>query len=435
MAAKQLQRMSRFECPSGSLGLGRLLVRSRRSLGAALVLAWVMHGSVAALREWGAEQKAARPLTVQFIKREPRLSKPLEMKKRPVPKQRHVQRQMVSVKARLARDTHSSAPRPSQALGGLARPRTAPSRGAHFDEPVGEPQVLAGTIDGAREPANKVDMALEMVDIESLDTGRYQALVIQDPTDKRNVRGYFHIAQAYVPSVAEANRTRRYGVYYDSPLVYPHALQRLAEYVTKYTAIQCDISCTYPVGSAEIYETPYVMTCTQVGFEINESEAKILGSYLTRGGFLHANGPAIKNIPATWANRRMLEDALSTQDLDRGRDWDFERVPNDHPLYHCFFDFDGAPPGWDNYGVGRGYVPEVNDYIEGVTIAGRLIGIVDFKNYVVCWAWMNPSDWARRFGSSESPNGTRQYQFAVNLIVFVLTQEGSITKRVMDSVQ
>ena len=81
----------------------------------------------------------------------------------------------------------------------------------------------------------------------------------------------------------------------------------------------------------------------------------------------------------------------------------------------------------------NGWVPQVIEYIEGVTIGGRLLGIVDFKNYVGCWAWLNPIDGPKRFPGG-FPDGTKQAHFGVNLIVYVLTQEGSITKRVMDTV-
>ena len=37
-------------------------------------------------------------------------------------------------------------------------------------------------------------MSLELLDIETLDTGRYHAMVIQDPSDKRTIRGFIHIA-------------------------------------------------------------------------------------------------------------------------------------------------------------------------------------------------------------------------------------------------
>jgi len=50
---------------------------------------------------------------------------------------------------------------------------------------------------GSRQPKHVVNMSLEMMDVDALDTGRFQAMVIQDPTDKRNTKGFFHFYRAY----------------------------------------------------------------------------------------------------------------------------------------------------------------------------------------------------------------------------------------------
>ena len=51
---------------------------------------------------------------------------------------------------------------------------------------------MAQVIEGKRMPKHRVDMPLELLDIDALDTGQVHALVIQDPDDKRNIRGFFH---------------------------------------------------------------------------------------------------------------------------------------------------------------------------------------------------------------------------------------------------
>ena len=43
----------------------------------------------------------------------------------------------------------------------------------------------------------------------------------------------------------------------------------------------------------------------------------------------------------------MAQDAHAVESLRRGLDCDFEKTPNRHRLYHCFFDFDGPPPAAD----------------------------------------------------------------------------------------
>jgi len=117
--------------------------------------------------------------------------------------------------------------------------------------------------------------------------------------------------------------------------------------------------------------------------------------------------------------------ALATQGLTYRRDWDFERLPNSHPIHHCFFDFDGPPMAGDLwYGV-NDLASSPFDYLEGITIEGRLVGILSNKFYQD--AWGHQLLWADK-------DPTRPLQFGVNTIIFALTQEGSITHRVMNTV-
>ena len=52
--------------------------------------------------------KPTRPLTTQIVKRQPRLTKPLELKRLPRPKRRRLHREMVALKARRSRQQATS---------------------------------------------------------------------------------------------------------------------------------------------------------------------------------------------------------------------------------------------------------------------------------------------------------------------------------------
>ena len=81
-------RQTRFECPTAPVALSSLLKRTRRTLCAGLGFALVAHAALTQLGGITAEVKAAKPLTTRFVKRLPRLTKPLELKKRPRPRAR-----------------------------------------------------------------------------------------------------------------------------------------------------------------------------------------------------------------------------------------------------------------------------------------------------------------------------------------------------------
>ncbi len=432
--------IDRFRCPTSGLNLSRILKRELRPLWLFLSLATAIHLSLSQINLAEDAGSAVKPLTTKFIKREPRLIKPLELRKRPRPKQRPMRRKVVSVVAKANRPVAPVSSHPLKILDRLAKPSRELSRYASFGVPELESRMSSGEVIGSKEPEDRIDMSLEMVDVKALDMGRYHAMVIQDAGDRKKIKGFFHLGQAYVKSVADANKTRQWGIYYDSPLVFPTVLQRLTEQMNRYTSIRTDVTSIYTVDSSELLKTPWVLIANQANFVLNDQENKILGRYLTGGGFVFASD-VLHNI-RSWsaaALRKMFVDALASAGYKEGRDWLFEKIPGSHPIFHCFFDFDRAPPGFDNWAVVKGWQPTygVNyavDYIEGITIEGRLVGILDCKGYVGCWGWWNGIEGPSRFPGG-FPNGTRQYQFAVNLIVYALIQEGSITQQVMEYVE
>ena len=172
----------------------------------ALAATLIAHLSLTQIRGLQAEQRIAKPLTTQFVKRQPRLTKPLELKKRPQPKRRQIQRKMVAVKARMQAAQQAAGFQPTQVLGRLARPSAQIGRMAGLGSVEMEPQSVAGIIEGSKEVEQKIDMSLELLDIQALDTGQYHALVVQDPEDKSNVKGFCRLAVVY----SEAMSGRRY---------------------------------------------------------------------------------------------------------------------------------------------------------------------------------------------------------------------------------
>ena len=113
---------SRFVCASSVLEPRCLLNRTRPLAWLSLALAVGMHLCWAQIGAIETEQKVAKPLTTQFVKRAPRLSKPLELKKRPRPRRRHAQRTMVSVRARRPGEGVAGSVSAAPALSGLVRP-------------------------------------------------------------------------------------------------------------------------------------------------------------------------------------------------------------------------------------------------------------------------------------------------------------------------
>ena len=128
----------------------------------------------------------------------------------------------------------------------------------------------------------------------------------------------------------------------------------------------------------------------------------------------------------------MYKKSLATRGLHFGKHWAFQRLPSDHPLYHCYYDFHGPPMGYwwptvQSYTICR------TDPLQGAVHEGRLPGIITRRSYVAAWygkGWV-----VGGHDISQMPQQRRAQQFGINTIIFALTEEGSITRRLMGSVQ
>jgi len=418
----------RFECPSSDLRLGVALNKRRYVAWVSLFAAAALHAALTRFDVAPGLKTTAKPLTTQFVKRQPRLTKPLDLKKRPEPRRRRIERKMVAITARADRRATRHGLQTVQVMGSLARPGAAFYRTASFVSQRFEPHAVAAAIPQTKDMAQRMDMSLEMLDIQALDTGQYHAMVVQDPNDKRNIKGFFHLAAVYSANMnAELQMTRIKQIGVPNDAVW--AMPQIVAAINKYTSIKADMMGFYTLDSEELFKIPWSYIAGHRPFKISVSEAHNLGEYLLSGGFLMADDDwACRYRSGDVSLRGMFKDALGAVGKPHGKVWSFEPLPQDHPVYHCYFDFSGLPMGNDLYSRQSGNNRlDVYDTIDGVTIHGRLVGIVSNKDYVEVWG---------RFGAWQGRGNdyTRVDQLAVNLVIFALTQEGSITYRVMASV-
>jgi hypothetical protein len=381
-----------------------------------LVLATGIHLAGTQLRITGPEHKAAKPLTTQFVKRQPRLTKPLELRKRPVPKRRRIQREMVSVKARVSRQGTTSRIQTAETLRSLVLPRTTVARATGLEDTQTATPVLAQAIQGTKEAHRVVDMSLEMVDVQALDTGRYQAMVIQDPTDRRNIKGYLHLVLIHVMSFAGWTE------HPDS------AIRRLVEGLSDWTDIEADVTITSDITSPVALQTPWIYVLAYKPFELTPEAYEAVGKYITSGGFLFCdediNVASASYITVPRAFLRMCASGLEAQGLVEGRDWHTGKVPRDHPLFHCYFDFEGPPIGYGGSWM-RDYPIYFDEPMIGVFLRNALVCIITRRSYHEPWN-AAPQHLAQR---------PRSLQFGINTIIYALTREGSITNQVMETVR
>ena len=409
---------ARFTGPASDVDLTRLLNRGLSLLVVCGVLAMLVHvGMMTRSMNLGGEAES-RPLTTRFIQRQPRMTKPMELRKKPRPRQRKLVRQQMELQARTSRLV--TAGTGGISLRSLSAPQVNLDVGAELVSiDLGDGVTDIG-VSTSKEPDNKIDLKEQLLDLDFLDTGKYQAMIIQDPANKRNIRGYLHIAQAYSARMVERMVVQGSGNFQTELLQAPFAIGNLVSALNEFTGIHADFSNRLSLSSRELLDVPWVFVPSML-FTLTEGELNNLGRYMLGGGFILADAGRTKDGEEDQFLRLMISDALATV----GHHARFKRLPNDHPIFHCFFDFDRPPKG---LGVAAAEGRSNIDYIVGVEVEGRLVAVLSYQGISSAWNGGNS-------GLTGVNDGSRHLQFGINIIVFALTQEGSITNRVMEVVR
>jgi hypothetical protein len=125
-----------------------------------------------------------------------------------------------------------------------------------------------------------------------------------------------------------------------------------------------------------------------------------------------------------------------------GKDWKFVRLEQNHPLYHCFYDLSELPRGFREmffWNFPTELKPEPTPpYLEAIMVGGRIAGLYSQKNYADFWAGeaerIRERDQADRLMNGFFAVGAdevRTYEVGINILVYALTQEGSLAQRLV----
>lgn len=386
---------SRFAAPTSSLDLDVLLHRLRKVFAVSMGIAVAIHLVAISINPFEEiKAKAPRPLTTKFVKREPRLTKPLELRKVPKPKRQMIKRQVRLVQARMDQVQATAAFNTGNILRGTG------SSGMQFAGPMDagpslslssvdlEPTLTADAISASRVADTKIDMALEMLDVNSMDTGRYRAMVVQDAGDRQAVKGFVKFAHVIAASSIEMGSVGHAGLNLKT-------IDLLADALNEYTGIKAEFVGSITYDDARLMEMPIIIPQGSP----NESEMEHLARYVLSGGFIFGG-----------VSQEYLE---KYGGLVNGQDFWTEKLPEDHPIFTAFFDVRGGIPirnhtsnskSGINSWSGRG--------MTGYFVRGRLVGI----------------------GGVPINTQPRTLQMDINVMIFALTQEGSMTQRLMQMV-
>ena len=165
------------------------------------------------------------------------------------------------------------------------------------------------------------------------------------------------------------------GDWYSDPTSLPNLLEALRERThLEVTERETNLS----VGDEALFRHPFLYLTGHGAVKFTDDEVARLRDYLERGGFL-------------WADDNYGMDPHFRAQMNRvfpDRRW--VDLPFDHPIYHCFYDFESGPPkihehdGKHPQGLGmfdRGrlvafytYESDIGDGLEDATVHDALFG-------------------------------------------------------------
>lgn len=408
------QESTRFSGPSDAIDFEKLEKETQKILYLGLMVAVSFHAALGSYFMYiKTEVRVIRPPTMELVIRRPRMTKPFEFKKKRI-KQREYKRKEI-VQRRPTREIRTKSI-DAEIMGTVVSYELETNMEIDTSAEVFIPEAIDIEMTATREPEKQISMKEELISIDDLDTGQYKAMVIQDPNNKQNIKGFVYISTLWG---AELEPEFKRGVI------------ELSNAVNRYTNINSKVDNHVFIDSRKLFNTPFVYLCVLERFELTKIEARNLGEYLRRGGFaVFENGqPQDEFGPGEASLRQAFKDAL-------GKDAKFLPIPNSHPLYHCFFDFDDGPPlggekllSWVTRGrpgrnstTGSGVRVAMSKqvmFLDGIWLDDRLVAVYSNKAYGKKWA-------------DTSRNNAPQLKMGVNMVVFALTQEGSLAQQKME---
>ena len=311
------------------------------------------------------------------------------------------------------------------------------------------PQLRAGALEGTRQGADEIDLSLELMDVQALDTGRHRAMVVVDPKDRRQLKGFLYLSGIHSEALerAEASAGSERSGGWSRSIAERRMLQNLADKMSERTGVHTEVLDGIALDDPLLMQVPFLLLTVRSEVSFTQAEAKNLGRYLTSGGFLYADivSPPIArdgshqyDLPAL---RAFIRQAFQQIDYAEHKEWSFVRLPPEHPLYHCFYDVGSLPRGfwdiWFWYWNTENRFELSPEYLEGIEVNGRIVGVYSQKNYADLLAGeaerIREADRAAnligRFDTGADELSV--YNLGVNIVVYALTREGSLARQLI----
>lgn len=254
---------------------------------------------------------------------------------------------------------------------------------------------------------------------QAYDRDRYQSKIQYNPAAPQGISGFLRLARVYSGRIGSHEVLLKEGS--------PHDLDAMLDAINEFTEIKAEFSGDIPYGHPGLLDLPIIIPQS----EPNEAELEQITRYLISGGF-------ILDINMGFGLYR--EGLEKYGGLVWGRDAWVESLPEDHPAFFSFFSIPGGLPEVNLTSVPGQPIQAVAKPMQGLFVNDRLAGIV-----FGALRGSSPLP-GTAFGGddvlpmidkeiikerNERRSDPRLRQMMVNIVVFALTQEGSIAQRVV----
>ena len=178
----------------------------------------------------------------------------------------------------------------------------------------------------------------------------------------------------------------------------------LIDSLVRYTSIEAEpVGVSVRLDSPDVFNYPFLWLTGHLPVRFTDAERRNLKRYVERGGFIMVDD---HNHDITGVFHQ-----TATEEIQRlfGK---MTRLPNDHEIYRCFFEFKSGPPHTQHELNGWGD-DLLHPYLDAVIVNGRVGLLYSSKDY--------SSEWNFHAESKElmQQDITR---FGVNLMVYALTR-------------
>jgi hypothetical protein len=172
----------------------------------------------------------------------------------------------------------------------------------------------------------------------------------------------------------------------------------------EYTSLRVDLTeRIIPLADPAMLRAPFCYLAGHRLVQFNEEEQRNFKQYVQQGGFVFVDD-CNHDIDGMFAK------SFEQQMLGLFGDNALQKIANDHPIYSCFFEFDGPPRtsielnGWGD--------DLIHNYLKAIEINGRIAVLYSNKDLGCEWDFDFRN---KRFLRTDNT------KFAVNIVIYAMT--------------